>query len=121
MGTRSVGTITLPNRERVFVVWWRPQITDAIQQQLDRLFSAEVLQSGEPVTGLGKLTFALEDGVGVHIDVTLPDVVAFARAALADGEMRCPRCGATFGTPEERSSFSTRSAHRNQPAFRCDT
>jgi hypothetical protein len=52
MGTRLVGTITLPNGELVYVVWWMPQITDAIQQQLDRLFSAEVLQNGQPVSGL---------------------------------------------------------------------
>jgi hypothetical protein len=48
------------------------------------------------------LTFALEKGVGVHIDVSLPDVVAFPREALLDGEARCPRCRATLGTPEER-------------------
>ena len=105
MGTRSVGTITLPNAERVYVVWWTPQITDAIQLQLDRLFSAEVLQNGQPVTGLGMLTFALENGVGVHVDVTLPDVIAFPRAALVDGAARCPRCGAMLGTPEERAKL----------------
>jgi hypothetical protein len=105
MGTRSVGTITLPNAERVFVVWWTPEITDAIQQQLDRLFSAEVLENGQPVSGLGMLTLAVENGVGVHIDVTLPDVVAFPRAALVDGEARCPRCGAMLGTPEERAKL----------------
>jgi hypothetical protein len=101
MGTRAVGSIALPNGERVFVVWWTPQITDTIQKQLDRLLSAEVLQDGKPVAGLSMLAFVIEEGLGVLVDVTLPDVVALSGTSLLNGEARCPRCGEMLGTQDE--------------------
>lgn len=105
MDTRAVGDFTLPNGERVFVVWWTPQITQAIQQQLDDFLSREVLQAGQPVSGLGMLGFGIENGVGVHLDLTVPDVAEFARAAFVRGEARCPRCGEVVGTQEDRAKI----------------
>jgi hypothetical protein len=105
MGTRAVGDLTLPNGERVFVVWWNAEITDAIQRQLDDFLSREVLQGGQPVSGLGMLGFGLENGVGVHLDLSVPDVFEFPRAALLDGQARCPRCDDLLGTPDERAAI----------------
>jgi hypothetical protein len=105
MGTQAVGDFELPNGDRVFVVWWAPKISESIQQQLDRLLSAEVLDDGHPVSGLSMLAFLIEDGVGAHIDVTLPDVTVVSRRALLDGEARCPRCAGALGEGEDRATL----------------
>jgi hypothetical protein len=105
LGTRAVGDFTLPNGERVFVVWRTAEISDEMQQRLDRVLSAEVLDNGQPVAGLGLLGFSIENGVGVFVDLRMPDVVAFPRAALVNGVARCPRCSEVLGTQEDRAKI----------------
>lgn len=104
-GPFALGELVLDSGERVVVLWSTPRISDEVQEQLDRVLSAEVLKDGQPISGLGMLTFSIEDGRGVHVDVTLPDVVTFGRAAFLGGQADCPRCGAKLGAAEDRGQL----------------
>ena len=73
MGTSLVGEVRLANGERVFVVWWTAEMNETTLANAERLRTVTVTRNdtGERLDGLNMLSFELENGVGVFLDVSV--------------------------------------------------
>jgi hypothetical protein len=71
MNSKLVGEVGLTNGERVFVVWWTHVMEEPLLGNTERLRRARILDAdGELIEGKSLLSFGIENGIGVFLDVT---------------------------------------------------